>query len=186
MKMLKSSICFTIIMLGFFSCNKVDNYTSEELSEYLNLQVGKYIRYNLDSMRFVFFGQRDTTIHYQAKDVVEAAITDNMGRPSWRVVRYLRDSASKNEGDWKPSMTYMVTPTKETVEVVENNLRYQKLKLPIKNDFTWRGNTYIDTYNNPETQFLNGWDYTYADVGGTFADSGRASIPNTISINQID
>jgi hypothetical protein len=164
----------------------VEKFPSEELSEYMNLQVGKYIRYNLDSLRFVFFGQKDTTISYQAKDVVEAAITDNQGRPSWRIVRYLRDSASKNESDWKPSMTYMVTPTRETIEVIENNQRFQKLKLPITNGFSWKGNAHIDTYNDFEMRFLDGWDYTYEDVGTTFTDSGRTSIPNTITVNQID
>jgi hypothetical protein len=186
MKILKSGICLLFILLSVFSCNKVEKFPSEELSEYTNLQVGKYIRYSLDSMRFVFFGQKDTTISYQAKDVVEAAITDNLGRPSWRIVRYLRDSASKNEADWKPSMTYMVTPTRETIEVVENNQRYQKLKLPINNGFTWKGNAHIDTYNDLEMRFLDGWDYTYENVGATFTDSGRTSIPNTITVNQMD
>src|SRR5215216_97329 len=111
MKIIKPGICFSILAaFSFFSCNKVDKYPSEDLSEYLNLQVGKFIRYNLDSLKFVFYGQKDTIVSFQAKDVVEAAITDNMGRPSWRIVRYLRDSASKNEADWRPSMTYMITP----------------------------------------------------------------------------
>ena len=187
MKIHKPGLCLTIIaLLSFFSCNKVDKYPSEDLSEYMNLQVGKYIRYNLDSLKFVFFGQKDTIVSYQAKDVVDAAITDNMGRPSWRIVRYLRDSASKNESDWRPSMTYMITPTREVIEVVENNQRFQKLKLPISNGFSWKGNSYIDTYNDFEMRFLDGWDYTYENVGGTFTDSGRASIPNTITVNQID
>jgi hypothetical protein len=186
MKTMKSSICLLLILLSFFSCNKVEKFPSEELTEYTNLQVGKYIRYNLDSLKFVFFGQKDTIISYQAKDVVEAAITDNLGRPSWRIVRYLRDSASKNERDWRPSMTYMVTPTREVIEVVENNQRFQKLKLPITNGFTWKGNAHIDTYNDFEMRFLDGWDYTYENVGSAFTDSGRASIPNTITINQVD
>jgi len=187
MKMFKTGVCFSIISLfGFLSCNKVDKYTSEDLSEYMNLQVGKYIRYKMDSLKFVFFGQRDTIISYQAKDVVEAAVTDNLGRPGWRIVRYLRDSASKNENDWKPTMTYMVTPTRETIEVIENNQRFQKLKLPIINGFSWKGNTHIDTQNDTERQFLDGWDYTYDEVGSTFTDSGRTNIPNTITVNQVD
>jgi hypothetical protein len=187
MKMFKSSVCFSIlVLLTSISCKKVDKYQSDDLSEYMNLQVGKYIRYNLDSLRFIFFGQEDTIISYQAKDVVDAAITDNMGRPSWRIVRYLRDSASKNENDWKPSLTYMVTPTREVIEVVDNNQRFQKLKLPITNGFSWKGNSYIDTYNDFDMRFLDGWDYTYANVGSTFTDSGRTAIPNTITINQID
>lgn len=187
MKIFKSGVCLSMIAsLSLLSCNKVEKYPSENLSEYMNLQVGKYIRYNLDSLKFVFYGQRDTTVSYQAKDVVEAAITDNMGRPGWRIVRYLRDSASKKESDWRPSMTYMITPTREVVEVIENNQRFQKLKLPITNGFSWKGNSYIDTYNDFEMRFLDGWEYTYENVGGTFTDSGRTAIPNTVTVNQID
>ncbi len=187
MKILKPGICiFILASFSIFSCNKVDKFPSEELSEYTNLAVGKYIRYNLDSLRFVFFGQRDTVISYQAKDVVEAAITDNLGRPSWRVVRYLRASASTNEADWRPSMAYMVTPTREVLEVIENNQRFQKLRLPVSNGISWKGNAHIDTYNDFEMRFLDGWDYTYENVGGTFTDSGTTAIPNTITINQVD
>ena len=63
MKIFKPGICFlALTMLTIFSCNKVEKYPSEDLSEYTNLEVGKYIRYKLDSMRFVFFGQKDTII----------------------------------------------------------------------------------------------------------------------------
>ncbi len=122
-------ICFTAFLTH--CTKKTDEFQSDQLNDYLNLKVGKYIIYKLDSTKFVNFGQKDTIIKYQAKDVIDAPVTDNLGRPGWRVIRYLRDSASANDLDWKPNSTYMITVTRETAEVIEDNLRYQKLKLPI-------------------------------------------------------
>src|SRR5712675_1607520 len=108
MKRSFTSVCaWTIIMvLLTTACKKqTDKYPSDPVSAYTNLQVGKYVRYRLDSTIYVFFGQKDSIISYQAKDVVDAQVTDAAGRPSWRVIRYLRDTASTNEAAWTPSTT---------------------------------------------------------------------------------
>lgn len=167
------------------SCEKkTDEYKTALPEAYTNLQTGKYILYRLDSTKFILFGQKDTVVRYQAKDVVDAPVTDNTGRPAWRIVRYLRDSASTSEADWKPVLTYMMVATRETIEVVENNLRFQKLKLPLREDFSWKGNSYIDTYSiDSEVRFLFDWDYTYKGIDSASAITGT-TIPQTITIQQ--
>ncbi|RYY22173.1 MAG: hypothetical protein EOO04_16400, partial [Chitinophagaceae bacterium] len=125
-----------LVIIVFISCEKKsETYASDEIDQYYSMQVGKFIRYRLDSMRFTAFGAKDTTIFYEAKDVVEAAITDNSGRPGWRVVRYLRDTLGVKP--WTATMTYQVTPTREALEVVEDNFRFEKMKLPVKDGFSW-------------------------------------------------
>ena len=167
------------------SCDKrVDDYKTNLPEAYTNLQTGKYILYRLDSTKFILFGQKDTVVRYQAKDVVDAPITDNRGRAAWRIIRYLRDSASTSEADWQPTLTYMVVPTRETIEVVENNQRFQKLKLPIREDYSWKGNSYIDTYSiDSELRFLFDWDYTYKKVDSAFSMTGT-TVPQTLTIQQ--
>src|SRR5581483_4520548 len=88
---------FLLIALPFASCHKTDTFQTVRLDNIMKLQVGKYIVYRLDSLNYTHFNQTLTATNYQAKDVVDAAITDNLGRPSWRVIRYLRDSASTND-----------------------------------------------------------------------------------------
>lgn len=167
------------------SCKKVGTYDSPALSDYMPLSVGKYIRYRMDSTRFIFFGQKDTIISYQAKDVVDAPITDNLGRQGWRIVRYLSDTNGTTP--WKPAGSYMVIPTREAVEVVDNNLRYVKLKLPVTEGFSWKGNAYIDTYSlESEVKYLDGWDYTYADLSQPFTTSKGVTFENTVTIKQRD
>jgi hypothetical protein len=166
---------YTLILLSvfiIFACKKRnDTVNTAQLIEYMPLQTGKYIHYRLDSMRFIDFGQRDTVVSYDAKDVVDGELTDNLGRPTFRIVRYLRDVASTNEEDYIAHLTYYVTPTKESIEVQEENLKFQKLRLPVTNGFNWHGNSflpatpYYEIYQFSNDEDINLWDYTYSYVG---------------------
>ena len=91
------------------------------LSDYLPLQVGKYITYELDSTIFTNFGTVVAVHSYQEKQVFDAQVPDNLGRPSYRILRFLRD-VSGTQG-WSPAGAYFITPTDKTVEVIDNNLR---------------------------------------------------------------
>lgn len=162
-----------ILVSAFFiwACKKEDTSISNaQLVEYMPLQPGKYIRYRLDSMRFVDFGQRDTVVSYDAKDVVDGTLTDNSGRTLYRVVRYFRDINSTNPEDYIARLTYFVTPTGESIEVQENNLKFQKLRLPVNEGFNWHGNTflpstpYYDIYQFSNDEDIQLWDYTYTFV----------------------
>ncbi len=167
------------------ACEKKDTFQSAAVDEYLNLAVGKFVRYRLDSTRYINFGQKDTVFKYQAKEVVEGTLTDNQGRPGWRIVRYMSDSSGT--APWVPVTTISLIPTRESVEVVENNLRMLKLMLPIKEGFSWKGNSYIDTYSiNSEVRYMEGWDYTYEDLDQPFTVWNNVSVPNTVTVNQRD
>ena len=175
----------SILLVSVISCTKTEKFPSAELSEYMNLEVGKYVRYRLDSTKFINFGQKDTVIKYQGKEVVEAAITDNLGRPGWRITRYLSDTTGTKP--WIASATYAIIPTREGVEVVENNLRFVKLRLPITEGYNWKGNSAIDTYSSTsEVRFMDDWDYTYENVSSSFNVFNNVNVDNTITVNQRD
>ncbi len=156
----------------FTGCKKVtDTLAVASVSEYYPLQVGKYITYNLDSTIFINFGTAQAIVNYQVKHQVDALITDNLGRPAYRIIRYIRKTAANA---WAPDNTFMAVPTDFAAEFVENNMRFLKLKGPIRDGYTWKGNTYIDTYSlNSNVKYLDNWDYTYDSVNvkqtiGTF------------------
>lgn len=174
-----------IVFIGIAGCQKNDTYQSAPLSDYYNTTIGHTIEYRLDSTVFIFYGQRDTVIKYRAKDVVEAAITDNLGRPSFRVVRYLSDTTGTSP--WIPKATFLVTPTVQTLEVVENNLRFQKLKLPISDNYTWKGNTFLDTYSLGSTiRYMDDWDYAYKNLQKPYMVWNNVRVDSTITIKQRD
>lgn len=174
-----------LLAVTFFTACQKENQLLKPipLSEYFPLTVGKYITYNLDSTVYINFGQKDTVIKYQVKDSVENKITDNTGRPAFRIVRYIRKDASRA---WSANNTFMAIPTATTIEFVENNFRFQKLKTPIKDGYSWKGNTFIDTYSlNSVYKYLDDWDYTYDSVGLP-STVGAFQFPFTIKVDQRD
>ncbi|MEY4702874.1 MAG: hypothetical protein RIR96_771 [Bacteroidota bacterium] len=158
-------------------------YQTESLNEFYPMQTGKYIIYQLDSLVYVAFGTRDTTIRYQVKYETDSLIQDNLGRSAYRVFRFIRKNENEN---WTPDATFMSIATNNQVEFVENNLRFIKLKSPIVNGFSWKGNSFIDTYSaNSPVRYLDNWDYTYESVGESQL-VGSNTIENCISILQRD
>lgn len=181
---MKKYFGFALLLITVLTaCNKQNElYTTASLSDYFPLQVGKYISYNLDSTVYINFGQKDTVIKYQVKDSVETQLADNLGRAAFRIVRYMRQNATQA---WTASNVFMAIPTTTTIEFVENNLRFQKLKLPIQDGYSWKGNTFIDTYSlNSTTKYLDDWDYKYDSVNIPLTVNGF--LFTTIKVNQRD
>jgi hypothetical protein len=185
-------LILSFVLLGA-QCSKSVDLQSEPLSSYLNLEPGKYIIYRLDSTVKIPFNDTGFVIHsYIVKDEIDKAITDNLGRPSYRVIRYMRDTASLSEADWKPNLTYLITPGKQTIEVVENNLRYQKLNLPIREFFSWTGNKFLDnseplaaffTFNNDDT--MGAWEFYYESVNKSEVIHDKL-YDSVITVKQVD
>lgn len=181
---MKKYLLFATLLTTIFfaSCDKEDSFSSAAISEYAPLEIGKYIVYDLDSTKFINFGTKDTVISYQVKLVVEEAITDNLGRPAYRVARYIRKTASQ---PWVSDYhSFMAINTGNSLEFVENNMRYLKLRAPIRNDFSWKGNVFIDTYSaDSEVKYLDNWDYTYEDVNESLV-LGTQNLDSTLTVNQ--
>jgi hypothetical protein len=177
-------------LLVIFSCTKkTDEFTSEPLSDYVSPQVGKYIVYRLDSTVFTNFGTTKEVHSYQEKHVVDAEITDAAGRKGYRVYRFIRDAAGTNP--WAPAGSYFIVPNDKTIEFVENNLRFLRLALPLKQGFSWMGNQFLPSepysglygFNNDNSMY--DWEYTIDSVNTTFK-MGATVIPDVIKITGVD
>ncbi|HMW26933.1 MAG TPA: hypothetical protein PKC51_09845 [Ferruginibacter sp.] len=181
--MRKSFLLSTIaVALIFGACKKsTDDFALTPVTDYFPMQVGKYITYNLDSTVFINFGTKDTVIKYQVKHQVDAQITDNLGRPGYRIIRYIRKTAAN---PWQPDNTFMVVSNESTVEFIENNMRFLKLKAPIRNGYTWKGNSYIDIYGL-NVRYLEDWDYTYDSVDNKIT-VGTFTLDSTLKVAQRD
>lgn len=178
---------FSLLVLAavvITSCSKKTEVLSFENIQDYNLQVpGKQITYKLDSTLYINFGTKDTVVSYFVKDSVMAQITDNLGRTAYRIFRYSRQSAN---APWNPINTFETVPTDNTIEFIENNNRFIKLKQPLRNDFSWKGNTYLDTYSLlSDIKYMDDWDYTYQNVDGPLA-LGTVSVDSTITVNERD
>jgi hypothetical protein len=179
-------ILFTITAaagLLIAGCKKTEELPVLPLSDYYPLQVGKYITYALDSIvYYTNFNTSAVVKSYQVKHVVDAPVTDAQGRPAFRILRYIRSNAA---APWVPDNTFMALSTGNSIEFVENNLRFIKLVSPIRQDYTWQGNKYINTTNNTSLQYMDAWDYTYDSIN-VAATVGALTIDSTIKVAQID
>ena len=181
--MRKNLLLITLITAVLFtSCKKSTEVLDvPAVNDYSPFIIGKYITYDLDSTIFINFGTKDTVVKYQVKHQVDALITDNLGRPAYRIIRYIRKTAAN---PWNPDNTFMAVPTEFAMEFVENNMRFLKLKGPVRDGFTWKWNSYIDTYSlNSNVKYLDDWDYTYDSVG-TAKTIGSFTLENTLHVAQ--
>lgn len=182
-------LLWALLPFLFFSCDKqtLENFKNEPLSDYLPLQVGKYITYRVDSLIFTNFGRNEETHSYLVKHTIEAQIQDNLGRPSYRVFRYTNDTNAS--GPWIPTGSYFITPLNNSVEVIEDNQRFIKLYLPISDKTTWKGNKYLapNPYNTlfsfSNDDGMQDWDYQYDTENSTFSYEGN-NYNNVISVEE--
>lgn len=153
------------------------------ITDYYPLATGKYITYSLDSTVFTNLGQTKEIHSYQVKLMIDSQITDNLGRKAYRIIRYIRSTPA---AAWVPDNTFMAVPADQTIEFVENNLRFIKLKEPLRDGFAWKGNKYIDTYSSGSTlKYMDDWDYTY-DSLNLSAKIGSLNFDSTVTVHQQD
>lgn len=173
-----------ILVLIFFqsSCKKQDEILdAEKIEDYYPLQIGKYITYTLDSTVYINLGTKKETRSYVIQDKIDSVITDNLGRPSYRIKRMIRSNT--NSAQWINLTSFLVTPDSMRIEMVEDNQRYIKMIEPIRNGFGWNGHVYINTTSFPELQYLDQWRYEYQDVKMP-KQYNSLSFPETITIEQ--
>jgi len=184
------------LSLSLFSCSdEKEEFTSEPLSAYQPLVTGKYITYRLDSLVFTRFDQVAEIHKYQVKHVVDAQITDNLGRPSYRVYKFIRDSVDLTSWTpaqpWVPAGSYFITPLANQVELIEDNLRFIKLHLPIRDGYTWKANSFLPNKPYSTKYFFSNdndiqdWDSHYDGLDGTFTYRG-VNYGNVLTVASID
>lgn len=175
-------IIYTILVLLSWSCKKTtETLSSKSIQDFMPLAIGKFIIYNLDSTVYTNLGSKMQVRSYQIKDTIQSFTTDNLGRKVFRISRLLRSKADSN--NWLNIYTYNAIADSTQLEIIESNQRYLKLMLPIKDGFSWKGNTYINTTTYPELQFLNNWEYSYQDVDKNI-NINNLGFTNTVSVLQ--
>lgn len=155
------------------------------LSDYYPLQTGHVFIYRLDSLVIPYYGSDLEVKSYHAKDSIADTIRDNTNRIAYRMYRFVTDTLESQP--WQAVATFYATPEEQTIEFMDdNNLRFIKLKQPLRNDFSWQGNSFIDTKTGGSLyQYLDGWNYIYQNVGGPFTVE-KGTLDNTITILQQD
>ncbi len=184
-KIIAGSVLLILVSVLFWGCTKkTETLTSPLLNDYYPLQTARAFIYRMDSTIPAPFGTALIVHSYQAKDTIESTFTDNTGRLSYRIFRFVRDVAGTQP--WQFAATYVATPAGNRIEYVDNNFRFIKLALPIKDDYSFKAHTYIDTKSlNSLVPYLDEWEYTYQNVGQPYTVSGK-TYSETVTVAQHD
>ncbi|MBA3705358.1 MAG: hypothetical protein H0W84_05515 [Bacteroidetes bacterium] len=138
---------------------------------YFPTDVGYYVVYDVDSFFYDDFNNRIDTFKFQLKEKIQSVYTDNENRPTVRLERYKKNYSPTlpyNAKIWSLKNVWAENLTTSTAEKVEENIRYAKLKFPVKKNQKWNGKV-----QNTLTQ----WNYEYAffdlprTIGGIHFDS---------------
>lgn len=166
---------FVFIALLFSACKKDKTVETVDIGyNYFPTEVGRYVVYQVDSISYndFFTPVKIDTTHFQLKEVIESVFTDNEGRESERIERYVRYADTL---PWSLRDVWYQTRSTTKAEKVEENVRFIKLTFPTRNNQKWNGNalntigTYTYEYKSVDTK---------KTVNGNVFDS-------TLTINQI-
>jgi hypothetical protein len=180
----KAVLAAVLLTVAFFACKKTNDDTKFiSYKSYVNPVKGKYIIYRLDSTVTKDFGAGFITKSYTIKDSVANVFKDNTGRESFTIYRLQLINPSNNS--WRPINTFVVTPRDNSLEYVENNLRYVLLANPISDLKTWRGNSDIQKSPFYKNSTIYDWDFFYTDIEQP-KTIGGLNFNNTITVVQSD
>ncbi len=192
MKSMKSASCLferttwlACCLLFLVACKRTtETLETMSLSDLLPASKGKFITYRVDSL--VFDNNTPVTKRYQFKHSFDSLATDNLNRPMWIVNTFINDSLAS--GPWIQRGQYTITLLDKQAEVNENNLRVIKVKLPVKENFTWPGNIFLPDrpYNSYGTNFsIDLWDFIYTSVSSS-EKIGPFNLTDVTTIIQAD
>ncbi|MEO7309900.1 MAG: hypothetical protein ABIX01_05860 [Chitinophagaceae bacterium] len=176
---------FIVLILAASCKEKNIELTSPALDEYWKPTVGKYIVYRIDSTVSTNFGVSLTVHSYRVKDLVDAEVVDGLGRKAYRILRSITDTNGVDA--YKPNASFYAVPVgTEWIELVDNNLRFMKLRWPIRDGFEWKAHSFIDaTSINSTVRYLADWNYAYQNIAQPYTVLTK-KFDNTVTVMQKD
>ncbi|MEY4886423.1 MAG: hypothetical protein RL151_1732 [Bacteroidota bacterium] len=180
--MIHRLILMLLLIVLMAGCHQKEAFqTAGELHDYQPIQIGSNITYRLDSTIYTSNQTLKTTRSRVVRFHTDAMVTDGAGRTSYRIIRSIRDALDTNR--WIPDQACLLILGDGTLEWVELNQRFVLMATPIRENFNWKGNRFINTISDPQRQYLDGWDYTWKSVGLPFT-SGNRLFQNTATVDQ--
>jgi hypothetical protein len=166
---LRAFLYLFTVCLFFASCREEKEFLQmDSIEDFYPLQVGKSITYRLDSTIFARSGTVIEVHKYQVKHTVIQETEDN-GQKAYLVQRLINNENAT--GPWVNNGTYLVIPSSRKVETLDNNLRVVNLQAPLRQDFSWKGNSqlpfapYQQLFEMSTGYDMNTWDFYYASFG---------------------
>ncbi|MGJ7033367.1 hypothetical protein [Niabella hirudinis] len=167
------NLLFLLLTILFFSCGEknADFTPASRVSDYLPVQIGKFITYRIDSTVFVKSGSKMEVHSYQVMHRIVDTSRDNLQRLTYIVQRSIRNADGSSS--WANNGQYYITPLESSIEVVEDNLRVVKISSPMLTGSAWKGNAYLPlgpyeaVFGTQAGKEMNTWKFKYTSRGDT-------------------
>jgi hypothetical protein len=175
------SYLYLSLVFTTFSCTKNTKEISYlKPSSYYPLEIGNSYIYEVDSIVFNDFDQSVDSFKFQIIESYTDTFRDIYNELAYKIERKKRNKIQLNEYEaWgNPQIWWVNLAKNQSIQRVENNLRFVNLVTPIQNDFSWKGNAF---------NLLAEWDFRYAMVNESFEnfDSTLTVIQREIPENLI-
>ncbi|MFZ9846922.1 MAG: hypothetical protein ACO3EE_02070 [Flavobacteriales bacterium] len=168
-------VILAFAVLFFSACKKDAAISIDAGYNYVPLETGSYIVYDVDSIYFNNFTKKSDTFKFQLKEEIGLPFTDLLGNTSYEYKRYKRfytNNVDINTLAFVLTDVWYVTKLIGRYERVEESFRYSRLKFPVTQGATWNGNAF-----NSEDE----WNYTIQEV-----DVKYLSFDSTATVLQRD
>lgn len=155
--------------------------TANLYQDYMPLEVGKYIIYDIDSSIWDDAKCFKYTYKYQHQYIVADTFRDGQKRLSY-VINVL--SRLKVTDNFVVNDVIYYTPASERFEFVEKNIRFVRLINPIVENKVWNGNVLMPV-DDQDYAYLKNWKYTYQNVNKPY-NNGVVDFENTVTVSETD
>lgn len=160
-----------VVMLALLLACKKDETSAYLIPEgYYPHEISYQWVYKMDSTTFDVSAQgvvKKQTISYIRESILDT-FTDGTGTLAYIIGR---ENSPNPDGPWNTAGQDILQITPGGIEKVENNLRFLKLKFPIRTGYTWNGTQYIDTrqkiiIEGEPLELYKNWLSTYLEIDG--------------------
>lgn len=184
-KNLLAPLVIVIAVFSFGSCSKervvLDYKSGDVYQNYVPLEIGKYILYDVDSSIWDDFSCTKLVRKSQHKYEVVDTFRDNQKRLSYVINIFSR---SNDKAAFIIDDVIYVTPGAEQLEKVQKNLIYTPLSNPVKENNRFDGHARIPD-QDPDLNYLLDWEYRYMNVGKSFNNDYK-TYDNTVTVKEVD
>jgi len=174
------------LLAGLVSCSK-DPAPAPDLGyNYFPDKVGSYVVYNVDSIVYnahsYSYPAITDTFRFQVKEKIESGYTDNEGRATLRLERYVKHfdpAIPYSQMPWTLRDVWAENKTIRRAEKVEENVRFVKLAFPVKEGQEWNGNA-------QNTLEAKNYTYSFFDIPRTIGNIHFDSVLQVDQYNELD
>lgn len=133
-----SALLTCLLWVLLLSCQQADVAVSDPGTDYLPLETGRYIMYDVTEQRYSLTAAPVLTT-YQLKETIGAVYVDVTGLPAYRIQRYRR---ANTQATWQPDSLWTARNSAQAAIRTENGADFVKLVYPLAERNEWNGNAY--------------------------------------------